>query len=222
MKTLKTTMAILAVVLFGSSIIFISCNKDNDEIPTSVDNKLALPSTLENNTVLPVPDATSNTGECGYNVNVGVAESTIAIDKDGIISDATKLSIELDLKHQDGGDLVVQLITPSGDSCGLIKRIGATLDSNCGTIDDFVTGNKLTFNANFTNTTIANPIATGNYAPLAGTSIFPTMVPMISLSSFLLGKNIKGIWKIKVYDYGTLGVGQLNSWKLKFEMGALQ
>jgi subtilisin-like proprotein convertase family protein len=222
MKTFQTKIAIL-MLLFLS----ISCNKDDDSAPTPtpvpVDTRLVLPATLENNTVTDVPDATGS-GECGNSVTPGTIESKIVIDKDGIISNPTKVSVELDLSHPFGGDLVVQLIAPSGESCALIKRIGTTTtsDTSCGNTTDFVAGNKLTFNATFTNTTFASPIITGNYAPLTGLSTFPSTVPLVSLTSFFTGKNIKGEWKIKMYDFGKADVGKLNSWKLKFEAGALQ
>lgn len=188
----------------------------------AADTKLSLPATLENTTALSVPDATNNTGDCGSAVNMGSAESTINITSGGYIADPTKVSIEVDLAHTYSGDVVLELIAPGGASCGLIKRIGATTDTSCGSSADFITGNKLTFNAAFA-TPLAGPYATGNYAPTQGTGItFPTAVFLTPLTTFLNGKNIKGVWKLKVYDCGVGDQATLNSWKLKFDAGALQ
>ena len=171
---------------------------------------------------MPIPDATNNTGSCGGGVNPGSAENTIEITADGIIADPSKLSIEVDLSHVYGGDVVLELFTPSGESCGLIKRIGAIDNTSCGSKTDFIAGNKLVFNSSFVNL-LTDPFASGNYAPTGSTtSDFPTSVTMKPLSTFLLGKNIKGIWKMKMYDFGTDDAGTLNSWKLKFSTGALE
>ncbi len=215
MPSIRKLILVSAIV---TAITFtISCNKDDAPAP---DSRLTLPAILENNTILNIPDAT---GECATGVNPGMIENTIVIDKDGIINDASKVSIELDLSHDFGGDFVVELIAPSGASCALIKRIGSSSDNDCDHGGNkFIVGNKLIFNSTYTNTVVADPVAAGNYAPLTGLSTFPSTVPVISLNSFLTGKDIKGIWKIKVYDYGVLDVGKLNAWKMKFDIGALK
>lgn len=224
MKTLKITAAFLTMV----SVIAISCSKDDDApvVPTPVipDTRLVLPATLENSTQLTLPDGVNNGGNCGSTVTPGTAENSIEITADGIIADPTKLSIEVDITHPFGGDIVLELFTPSGESVGLIKRIGSSVDTSCGTNTDFVVGNKITFNAaNATQLVGGAPsFITGNYAQSSGTSTYPAAVPMTSLATFLTGKNIKGVWKMKIYDCGVGDVGKLNSWKLKFEVGALQ
>lgn len=224
MKTIKLTAAILSLV----SIIAISCSKDDDApaVPTPIvpDTRLVLPATLENNTQLTLPDGVANGGACGSQVTPGTAENTIEIAADGIILDPTKLSIEVDISHTYGGDVVLELVTPSGESVGLIKRIASTVDTSCGTNTDFVVGNKLTFNSTNATQLAGGPpsFITGNYAPSSGTSTYPTTVAMTSLATFLTGKNIKGVWKMKIYDCGVGDIGKLNSWKLKFEVGALQ
>ncbi len=216
-NSLKPILLLLAIGLFT-----ISCSKKDEPIPVVVDTKLALPASLENNTLLTVPDATQNTGQCGSGVNFGMAENTITIDKDGVISDASKVSLELDLSDVFAGEVVIELVSPSGNTCAVIKRIGTINTSSCGSDNDFVSGNKLTFNSAFTNTTIANPVATGNYAPLIGNNTFPMTIPAVPLNTFFNGKNIKGVWKIKAYDFGVGDILKVHSWKLKFEAGALQ
>lgn len=220
MKTfLKLTeKSLKAILVFGLAFTLVHCSKDDG--PSS-DDKLSLPAILENNTQLIVPDALNVTGTCGSATTPGTGESTIEIRANGIIADPAKVSIEVDIEDTWAGEVVLQLFTPSGDSVGLIKRIGSTSDSSCGPSTDFVAGNKLTFNS--TNATLlVGPFVTGNYAPTAGVSAFPTDVPMIPLTTFLTGKNIKGVWKMKVYDCGVGDRVKLNSWKLKFETGALQ
>lgn len=209
-------------LVLALALAFANCSKDDSDSP-SEDTRLVLPATLENNTQLSVPDATNTTGSCGSGTTPGVAENSIEITADGIIADPSKVSIEVDISHIYSGDVVLELFTPSGNSVGLIKRIGATSDTGCGAGADFVAGNKLVFNsANMTLLASATTYASGNYSPTSGTSTFPTAVAMTPLATFLTGKNIKGVWKMKMYDCGVADAGKLNSWKLKFDTGALQ
>jgi subtilisin-like proprotein convertase family protein len=53
-------------------------------------------------------------------------------------------------------------------------------------------------------------------------SSIPFAVPMTSLSTFFMDKNIKGKWTIKVYDYQIGDSGKLNSWKIYFDTEALK
>jgi subtilisin-like proprotein convertase family protein len=221
-KTTKNIFLKSITILLTIGFFTTSCSKKDNPVPVVVDTKLALPASLENNTLLTVPDATQNTSACGSGAEPGIAESTIVIDKEGIIGDGTKVSVELDLSDEYAGEVVVELITPSGATCGLIKRIGTTTNTNCGSNIDFVAGNKLTFNFGFNNVVLNNPIATGNYGQLAGTSTFPSTVQITSLNTFFSGKNIKGNWKLKVYDTSVGDLCKLNAWKLKFDTGALQ
>jgi len=215
-------------ILSGALLIIlaISCSSDSsDNSDSPPDTRLVLPAILENNTQLVVPDARFVANDCANGVAPGIAENTIGITADGIIADPSKVSIEVDLSSTWSGEVVLELFTPSGDSVGLIKRIGTVDDDDCGFNGVFTAGNKLTFNS-ANETRLASPYPTGNYKPSSGTSTFPTSVAMIPLATFLKDKNIKGAWKIKVYDYGTLAANlsttKLNSWKLKFDTGALQ
>lgn len=208
----------LTIVL---AFMLVNCSKDDNSENPPEDTRLALPATIENNTPLSIPDATNLTGLCGSNTTPGNAENSIEITADGIIADPSKVSIEVDISHTFGSDVVLELFTPSGNSVALIKRIGATADTNCGSGTDFIAGNKLVFNsANML--PLAAPFASGNYAPTGGAGTFPNAVAMMPLTTFLTGKNIKGVWKMKMYDCGVDDTGKLNSWKLKFDTGALQ
>lgn len=203
------------------SFAVLSCSKDDDG-PKEPDTRLALPATVENLSAFPIPDATPNSGNCGIAANLGSVVSAIEITADGIISDPSKVTIQLDIAHTWAGDVIAELICPNGESCALIKRINSTTDVSCSFGADFIAGNKLNFNSSFTNTTLTNPISTGDYAQLTGISPFPTSIPMPSLGNFLKDKNIKGTWKIKIYDSGVGDIGTLKEWKLKFDTGALK
>ncbi|MEZ0006091.1 subtilisin-like proprotein convertase family protein [Flavobacterium sp. 28YEA47A] len=208
-------------LMFLLALMLVNCSKDDNSEKPPEDTRLALPATLENNTPLPIPDATNLTGACGSNATPGSAENSIEITADGIIANPSKVSIEVDISHTFGSDVVLELFTPSGDSVGLIKRIGAANNTVCGTDADFIAGNKLVFNSANT-TLLAAPFVSGNYAPTSGMGTFPTTVMMTPLATFLTGKNIKGVWRMKMYDCGVDDTGKLNSWKLKFDTGALQ
>ena len=214
---MKTLCKLIGIALI---IINFSCSKD-DAPPATIDTKLVLPAIVQNNTALIIPDCTQN----GTIKNPGSASNTIEITGVGIISDPSKITLELDLSHTYSGDVVVELVAPSGENCAIIKRIGTTTDTSSGSNLDFVLGNKLKFNSlhtTFLLPQVSTSFVTGNYAPSRGSSSIPFSVPMIELNTFFMGKNIKGIWTIKVYDFGVLDIGKLNSWKLYFDAGALQ
>ena len=214
---MKTVCKLLAIALI---IVNLSCSKD-DAPPATIETKLVLPAIVQNNTALLIPDCTQN----GTIKNPGSASNTIEITGDGIISDPSKITLELDLTHPFSGDVVVELVPPSGENCGIIKRIGTTTDTSSGSPLDFVLGNKLKFNSlhtTFLLPQVSTSFVTGKYAPSRGLSSIPFSVPMIEMNTFFMGKNIKGIWTIKIYDYGVSDTGKLNSWKLYFDAGALQ
>jgi subtilisin-like proprotein convertase family protein len=212
---------LLRIFVLSTALLLVNCSKDDED-----SNKLELPATIENNTALAITDATEGAGgSCGSGTIPGSSENMLMIDKNGTIKDASKVSIVLNLSHSYGGDLVVQLFDPSGESCTLIKRIGSTdLDTSCGKGCDFVSGNLLIFNS--ATETMLDPalaaIPSGNYAPTSGLSTFPTDAEMVALETFLTDKKINGTWKIKIRDCGIADLGTLVSWKLVFDTGALK
>jgi subtilisin-like proprotein convertase family protein len=226
-KNLKTTLVILISSLFATS-----CSKSEDVVQDMKDTKLVLPVKLENNTTVNVPDATTifaGGGTCGSDVNPGLAVSSIVIDKEGVISDVSKVSIEVDISHQAIGQLVVELVNPLGESIGLMKRHDCQTDNQCGSSIAMLEGNKVNFNStattnNFSIFQFGGVLPTGNYLPIGpGTTQFPAYVPRISLDTFLLNKNIKGTWKLRVYDFGVGGGNsKLHAWAIKLAAGALQ
>ena len=227
MKTLKIILAILTFISISS------CSK-NDEptITPVVDTKLALPTILSNDTMFPIPDATGpNNGlaSCGIDAQPGSVVSEIVIVKDGIIKDASKVTVEIDLEHLYISEIVIELIAPNGESCGLLKRAYAAGDNSCTnpTKLKYKIGNKLSFNSLFTGdfSLLVAPgnVPTGNYKPI-GPSLgtYPVAILMTPLNTFFTTKNIKGIWKLKAYDCSKGDIGKLNSWKIKFDTGALE
>lgn len=212
---MKTATKLIAIIVMYLNF---SCTKDDTAI---VDTKLVLPTILSNNIELIIPDCTGD----GIGKIPGMASSTIEITSDGIIADPSKIILELDLSHTFAGDIIFELIAPSGENCGIIKRIGTTTDTSAGSSKDFIKGNKLKFNS--LHTTFILPqaelsIPAGNYAPSRGISSIPFSIPVLDLKTFLMNKNIKGIWTVKVHDFSTADTGKLNSWKLYFDAGALQ
>ena len=203
MKNLKK----LAFIALG--IIVLSCSKKEEVKQPSAAFEKA------NTTVTAIPNATSSPG---------TVEVPITIDNEGIIGDGSKIYIELDLTHIYVQDLAIELITPSGDSMGFIKRI--TVPGGLGR-DNFLAGNKLIFNSAYT---LAIPVTGdtntnipgGNYKPTFGSSSIPVNVIEKPMVTFFNGKSIKGIWKLKVYDCESGDTGSLNLWKIKFDTGALQ
>jgi subtilisin-like proprotein convertase family protein len=195
------------LLLIFTFLWFTSCSKNDDE-PVTVSQ----PITFENNTVVNIPDRNSADFSSG--------ESTIAISQNGTITNASKVSVELDIAHTFGADVAIELIAPNGDKCGLINKINGT--------EEFITGNKLTFNA--LHTAFLAPIngvyVTGNYAPTFAPDLTqietPVSITLITLSTFFTGKNINGMWKLKMYDCAPADVGKINSWKIKFDTGAFQ
>jgi subtilisin-like proprotein convertase family protein len=193
------------LLLILSFIWLSSCSKNDDK------TVVYQPITFENNTVVNIPDRSS--------VDYPSGESTIAISQNSTISNASKVSVELDIAHTFGADVAIELIAPNGDKCGLINKINGT--------EEFATGNKLTFNA--LHSAFLVPVngvyVTGNYAPTFAPDLTqigtPISITPIALSTFFTGKNINGTWKLKMYDCAPGDVGKLNSWKIKFDTGAL-
>jgi len=208
-KMTKTLMICLAFAMTACS------SDDSEPIPVKVPSAKI---EVENLTAKTIPDAVSPT-------NPGEMTSAVTVESEGIITDASKISIKLDLQHTFAGDIVIQIFAPSGQSCTLMKRVGST---NAGSSRDLLSGNPLTFNTLATVTineeaigSAAVNIPAGMYLPGNGFNVTPDVVVMSDLSAFLTGKSIKGQWIVKVNDYNPVDSGKLNNWKLVFDTGAL-
>jgi len=177
--------------------------------------------TYTNGTATPIPDAVAGAGgACGSNVvSPTPVSSTINVPLTATITDPTTLTINLDLVHTWIGDVVVELETPAGTTCGLIKRLGSTaLDTSCGDASTFTAGNVLSFNsANATPISVVPAtIPAGSYAPSGGLAATPATVTLCNLATFLNGVAINGDWKLNLSDYGAGDTGSLNTWSIVY------
>ncbi|MFM8917703.1 MAG: proprotein convertase P-domain-containing protein, partial [Bacteroidota bacterium] len=107
------------------------------------------------------------------------------------LTPGTVVSVSLDITHTYTGDLMVELVAPSGNKVKLSNRRGGAGDNFTGT----------TFNS-----LSATPIANG-VAPFTG-----TFTPDESFN--LLTGNINGVWNLKVTDLAGVDTGSINNWTL--------
>ena len=202
------------LLVFASGVATLACSKKDDS-PVPVPP--TPPQTEWSNTTLTViPDEAS-----GINGSVFVP---INVTREGIIGNGSKVSVEIDLEHTYALDVAVQLIAPSGETVGLIKRI---VNSSGAGRDNFKAGNKLVFKSTFTTLIPITGITTtdipgGNYKPTFGTILNPTDVSESPMDAYFLNKNIKGVWKLQFYDCESGDVGSVVAWKITFEDGSLQ
>lgn len=227
MKNLKTILAIIAL-----ATTILSCSKDDPAPavvvpPVVVVVPQSVASTHSNESILTVPDATVNI------TSPGSATSIITVNKSGIIADPSKVSIEINLEGTWCGEVVVELISPSGSSVGLLKRMGFVGLSGAdpaGDSSNFDGNNTLTFNSlsttqlPFEALDASSAFVFGNYAPTGFNSatLEPINVLMTPLNTFFQNKNIEGNWKLKIYDMVQTDINKLISWRIKFDTGALK
>lgn len=135
-----------------------------------------------NNTVVAIPD-NNPTGASSFITVSNIDPLTI--------NSNTVVSVQINITHTYDGDLLIQLIAPSGNAINLSNRRGGS-------------GN------NFNNTlfiaSAATAIASGS-APFAGS--YRPDGPFTSLTG-----NANGTWTLKVTDQAGTDVGTINSWTL--------
>jgi subtilisin-like proprotein convertase family protein/F0F1-type ATP synthase assembly protein I len=136
-----------------------------------------------NNTVYSIPD--NNTTGVSSPVTVsGISPATI--------SASTFVSVKVNITHTYDGDLILYLISPSGNQIRLSNQRG-------GAGDNFVN--------TFFSPAATTPIAQGT-APFTG-----TFLPDESFS--LLTANVNGTWNLRVADVASVDVGTINNWTLR-------
>lgn len=216
---------LLKMLVIAAVLLTISCSKDDEPKTYGSVNLPLLPASFEQNNAVNITDAT---GGCGSNAVTTPVVSEIMISNNGIIIDPSKVTIDLGLSHTWCGDLVVELIAPSGDSCTLIKRLGSSSnEDSCASGANFISTNILSFNSlnpdpiNVLNYTTDDEVPAGNYMPSSGAGTFLPSVKMTPLKGFLMNKSINGTWKLRVADYGGGDSGSIQNWKIRFEAAAL-
>lgn len=191
-------MKYLSIIL---AFAFLSCSKDeNNEQPTNTDVVFA------NNNQVNITDKT----------NLGAATpvySEINVTANSTILDYKKVTLEMNIEHTYQRDLEFMLIAPDGAGRTFIYRRGLS--------GKFLADQNLRFNANAT-TQLPDDGAnflTGTYKECKGSvSSSPPLVE--SIFTFLQGKNINGIWKLRATDWETVNAGSIKSWRLVFSKGA--
>lgn len=129
---------------------------------------------------IPIPE-TGTTGNTYDTLNIN----------SNIILDENKIKVFLSLNHSYTSDLLVELISPDGDSIKLIDRV-------------YRLSQGFTFILN-------------NQSDDLSTGLFNDLSPIVrssDLFSKFNGKNSNGVWKLKITDFGSGDVGILNSWGL--------
>lgn len=182
--------------------------------------------TYQNTTATTPVDGITREGSCGGLTQPGVNMSKITIPNTitGNITDPSKFTVNLGISAAWLGDVAVELITPSGEAITLIRRIGAVNLNSCGDSSSFIAGNILGFNSANTSPIdaaavgVGLPIPAGNYAPSYSTAKFPNHHPGV-MSTFLTGKQIRGDWRLIIYDYGSGDPTTLNSWQIVLGAG---
>lgn len=181
--------------------------------------------TYQNNTATAAADAVQRLSICGYGVQPGVNMSTINIPITGNITDPSKITVNVSLDASWLGDVVLELLSPSGQAITLIRRIGAAVNSSCGDSSSFIPSNILSFNSS--NTAFIDAAAVGffvgipagNYQPTYGTASYPKHHPG-SMNTFLQGTQLNGEWRLYIYDYGVTELSNINSWQIIVANGA--
>ncbi|HEX6624778.1 MAG TPA: M36 family metallopeptidase [Pyrinomonadaceae bacterium] len=132
------------------------------------------------NVVVPLPD-------------VAVTEIPITVTDTGFVGD---VNVSFRLNHTFDGDLAISLIAPDGSSVPLSNNRGGAGD-NFGTGANDCSGTQTVFDDS-----AANPVSAG-VAPFNG-----TFRPESPLAAFN-GKEMNGVWKLRIADTGALDVGTL-------------
>ncbi|MDQ3051717.1 MAG: proprotein convertase P-domain-containing protein [Bacteroidota bacterium] len=138
--------------------------------------------TFSNNTVYAIPD----------NNSAGVVSPiTVSGINPATLSNGAIVSVRVNITHTYDGDIVLALISPSGNTINLSNRRGGSGDNYNNTVFSM---------------SAATPIASGA-APFAG-----SYIPEASFN--LLTGNANGTWQLKVTDLANADVGTINSWSL--------
>ncbi len=160
------------------------CPGQSTVLNTSVNtpSTATVQTTFSNNTVYNIPD--NNAAGVLSPVTVsGVSPATLS---SGVV-----VSVRVNITHTYTGDLILSLISPSGNTVLLSNRRGGS-------------GNN--FNNTIFTMSASTPIASGT-PPFAG-----SFIPDGNLNAFT--GNANGVWQLKAADVANTDIGTINSWSL--------
>lgn len=158
--------------------VYLDAN-DNAQFDPVISGPTSFPST---NVPLTLPD---------------LSTTTSTLDIAGVLGAITAITVTLDITHEFDADLVIDLISPSGQIVNLCTSVG---------------GN----GQNFTNTTFDDA---ASISIQAGTAPFTgTFRPQQLLSTFH-GRSPNGTWSLRITDVGPQDTGTLNSWSVRITTG---
>ncbi|TYB78493.1 T9SS type A sorting domain-containing protein [Bizionia myxarmorum] len=181
--------------------------------------------TYQNNTVTAPAVAENRLGGCGFKTQPGVQMSEITVPISGTILDPSKITINMGLTADWLGDVVVDLVSPSGEAITLIRRIGAGTAASCGDSSKFAPTNILGFNSenidliDAASIPATADIPSGNYLPTLSSANYPSHSP-IDMTTYFNGKELNGKWTLVLYDYGVGELAILNFWQIIVAAGA--
>ena len=174
--------------------------------------------TFSNMTAVPITD----------NNEVGV-KSDIPVNLVKIISDPSKVTVNIVLTHTWCGDVTVGLVVPGGPTTGaiaLMKRLGSTSPTSIGSSVNFGAGIVLAFNSAATATVVPGTGGTnsfvpgGTYLPTQGQALEPTAYSVANLGTMFTNLPVNGTWSLKALDGSSGDTGSINNWQIVFDAGA--
>ncbi len=196
------------VLILSTIITFFSCSKSSDSDVTNTPAIVGNDGTIgfENTTPVSIADGVYN-----QSTNIDTPSetiSTINVARTGTISDKNKFVLEMNIAHPRQNQISVKLIAPDNTEYFFIERAGF--------VAKYIGANKLRFSAAFTNSLPGDNVdfPAGNYKESNVSGVVTNPLPPIF--STIQGKNIQGIWKLKIIDAEGGSTGSLLSWKLIF------
>ena len=161
-----------------------TCNGDPVQLSSSASSNLTqtVPVVFTNNVPVSIPD-NNPTGVSSSIVVSGINPATLTA--------TSVVSVKLNLTHTYDNDLIISLVSPSGNTITLSNRWGSSAD-------------------NFTNTVFSmsatTPISAGA-APFTG-----SFVPDGNFNAFT--GNANGTWLLKVADVANIDTGRIQNWSI--------
>ncbi|MEP7168239.1 MAG: proprotein convertase P-domain-containing protein [Bacteroidota bacterium] len=177
-------VTVTSVTVNASAVSTSICTGQNTQLTCThnASGTSTVPTLFTNNTQVFIPDNNA-TGVTSPVTVSGISPATL--------SSGMVVSVKLNLTHTYDGDLIISLISPSGNQINLSNRRGGGGD-------------------NFTNTIFSMSAATliaNGTAPFTG-----SYIPDGSFNS--LTGNVNGIWRVKAADVAASDTGRIRNWTL--------